>query len=199
MESFVLLVGLGNPGSRYERTRHNAGFWFLDAAARGLNLHFRYEKRFHGYVAEGDWNGDRLRLLKPDTYMNRSGQAVSALAGFFKVPLGRMLVAYDEIDLPPGSVRLKTGGGHGGHNGLRDVIAHAGTPDFSRLRIGVGHPGLSDQVVDYVLNRPGKAEQAEIDAAIDRVCEVLPTILDGDLGRAMQTLHTRPKEPQNEE
>lgn len=194
MEPFALLVGLGNPGARYAQTRHNAGFWFLEAAARRLNLHFRVEKRFHGLVAEGEWNGGKLRLLQPDTYMNRSGQAVSALAGFFKIPVARILIAHDEIDLPPGSVRLKTGGGHGGHNGLRDVIAHLGSPDFSRLRIGVGHPGLSDDVVDYVLDRPGKAEQADMESAIDSACEALPMILDGDLGRAMQTLHTRAKE-----
>ena len=193
MEPFALLVGLGNPGTRYAQTRHNAGFWFAEAAARRLNLQFRFEKRFQGRVAEGDWRGDRLRLLEPDTYMNHSGRAVAALAGFFKIPVARILIAHDEIDLPPGSVRLKTGGGHGGHNGLRDVIAHLGSPDFTRLRIGVGHPGLSDEVVDYVLERPGKSEQAGIEAAIDAACEVLPDILDGDLARAMQALHTRPK------
>lgn len=192
MDSFTLLVGLGNPGARYAQTRHNAGFWFLDAAAHGLNLDFRFEKRFHGQVAEGEWNGGKLRLLAPGTYMNRSGQAVAALAGFFKIPVERILVAHDEIDLPPGSVRLKTGGGHGGHNGLRDIVARTGSPDFARLRIGVGHPGLSDDVVGYVLERPGKAEQADIEAAIASACEALPMILDGDLGRAMQALHTRP-------
>lgn len=194
MESFALLVGLGNPGARYAQTRHNAGFWFAEAAARRLNLHFRTEKRFQGRVAEGDWRGDRLRILEPETYMNHSGRSVAALVGFFKVPLERILVAHDEVDLPPGIVRLKTGGGHGGHNGLRDVIGHVGSREFTRLRIGVGHPGLADDVVDYVLNRPGKAEQADIDAAIDATCDLLPEILDGDLARAMQTLHTRPKE-----
>jgi PTH1 family peptidyl-tRNA hydrolase len=193
MDAFALLVGLGNPGSRYEKTRHNAGFWLLEAAARRLNLHFRQEKRFLGRVAEGEWRGEKLRLLAPDTYMNHSGQAVSALAGFFKIPVGRILVAHDEIDLQPGDTRLKVGGGHGGHNGLRDIIAHLGSPDFARLRIGVGHPGLSDDVVDYVLHRPGKADQAEIERSIDAACDVLPDILDGDLSRAMQALHTRPK------
>jgi PTH1 family peptidyl-tRNA hydrolase len=194
MESFTLLVGLGNPGSRYARTRHNAGFWFLEAAARRLNLQFRFEKRFHAYLVEGEWQGEKLRLLAPDTWMNRSGQAVSALAGFFKIPVERILVAHDEIDLQPGNVRLKIGGGHGGHNGLRDVIARLGSPDFARLRIGVGHPGLADEVVDYVLTRAGKDEQDLIDASIEAACEVLPAILDGDLGRAMQVLHTRPKD-----
>lgn len=193
MDSFTLLVGLGNPGTRYAQTRHNAGFWFLDAAARKLNLHFRYEKRFRGHLAEREWKGEKLRLLEPDTYMNHSGQAVSALAGFFKVPAERILVAHDEIDLQPGDIRLKVGGGHGGHNGLRDVMAHLGSPEFVRLRIGVGHPGLADDVVDYVLNRAGKEEQDRIAASIDAACEVLPNILDGDLDRAMQALHTRPK------
>jgi len=190
MESFVLLVGLGNPGARYERTRHNAGFWFAEAAARRLNLHFRAEKKYQGRLAEGDWHGEKLRLLMPDTFMNHSGRSVGALAGFFKIPAERILVAHDEIDLPPGTVRLKTGGGHGGHNGLRDIVAQLGSPGFTRLRIGVGHPGMADDVVDYVLNRPGKAEQADIEAAIDRACEVLPDILNGDIGRAMQVLHT---------
>lgn len=194
METFALLVGLGNPGARYAQTRHNAGFWFAEAAARRLNLHFRSEKRFQGRVAEGDWRGDKLRILAPKTYMNHSGRSVAALAGFFKVPVERILVAHDEIDLPPGSVRLKTGGGHGGHNGLRDIIDQMGSREFTRLRIGVGHPGLADDVVDYVLSRPGKAEQGDIEASIDAACEVLPEILDGDLARAMQTLHTRPKE-----
>lgn len=194
MASFALLVGLGNPGPRYAETRHNAGFWFAEAAARRLGLHFRAEKRFLGSVAQGEWRGEKLRLLEPDTYMNHSGRAVSALAGFFKIPVERILVAHDEIDLPPGDARLKVGGGHGGHNGLRDIINHLGSPDFARLRIGVGHPGTSDEVVDYVLRRAGKAEQAQIDAAIDKACDILPDILDGDLSRAMQALHTKPRE-----
>lgn len=193
MEPFALLVGLGNPGTRYAPTRHNAGFWLAEAAARRLNMQFRSEKRFQGRVAEGGWKGDKLRLLMPETFMNHSGRSVAALAGFFRIPVERILVAHDEIDLPPGSVRLKTGGGHGGHNGLRDIIASMGSPDFTRLRIGVGHPGLADDVVDYVLNRPGKSEQADIEAAIDAACDALPDILDGDLPRAMQALHTKPK------
>lgn len=194
MESIVLLVGLGNPGPRYAETRHNAGFWFVEAAARHLNLHFRFEKRFHGHVAEGEWHGEKVRLLAPETYMNHSGRAVAALATFFKIPVERMLVAHDEIDLQPGDIRLKVGGGHGGHNGLRDIIGQMGSREFARLRIGVGHPGTSDDVVDYVLHRPGKAEQTGIEAAIDTACDVLPDILDGDLPRAMQALHTKPKQ-----
>lgn len=193
MEPFALLVGLGNPGARYESTRHNAGFWFAEAAARRLNAQFRPEKRFQGRVAEGVWHGEKVRLLMPDTYMNHSGRSVGALAGFFRIPAERVLVAHDEIDLPPGTVRLKTGGGHGGHNGLRDIIGQLGSPEFTRLRIGVGHPGLADDVVDYVLNRPGKAEQADIEASIDAACDVLPEILDGDLPAAMRVLHTKPK------
>jgi len=192
MATFTLLVGLGNPGDSYARTRHNAGFWFLEAAARKLSLRFHYEKRFFGDVADGVWRGEKLRLLKPGTYMNHSGRAVSALAGFFKTPVDRILVAHDEIDLPPGVARLKVGGGHGGHNGLRDILAQLGSPDFTRLRIGVGHPGLADEVVDYVLHRAGKAEQEEIERSIDAACDVLPDILDGNLSRAMQALHTGP-------
>jgi PTH1 family peptidyl-tRNA hydrolase len=191
MQSFALLVGLGNPGPRYVQTRHNAGFWFLEAAADELKLEFRSEKRFHGHVAEGEWGGERLRLLAPTTHMNESGRSVAAMAGFFRIPVGRILVAHDDIDLQPGQVRLKVGGGHGGHNGLRDIIAHLGSPDFTRLRLGVGHPGLADEVVDYVLERPGKADESAIDSAIESACEVLPAILDGDLARAMQVLHTR--------
>lgn len=191
MEPFALLVGLGNPGASYAQTRHNAGFWFLDAAARKLKLQCRFEKRFHGRVAEGVWGAGKLRLLQPETFMNHSGQAVAAVAGFFKIPLERILVAHDEIDLQPGDVRLKVGGGHGGHNGLRDIIAHTGSPDFARLRIGVGHPGLSHDVVDYVLHRPGKEEQVGIESSIDASCDVLPDILDGDLPRAMRILHSR--------
>lgn len=194
MDSYALLVGLGNPGDRYAQTRHNAGFWFLEAAARRLKLDFRFEKRFYGRLAEGEWNGGKLRLLAPETYMNHSGRAVAAITSFFKIPAQRILVAYDEIDLPPGTVRLKVGGGHAGHNGLRDVGAALGSPGFARLRIGVGHPGLAAEVVDYVLKRPGKAEQAQIESSIDAACEALPTILDGDLSRAMQVLHTAPKE-----
>ncbi|MGA8259112.1 MAG: aminoacyl-tRNA hydrolase [Arenicellales bacterium] len=194
MESFALLVGLGNPGPRYVSTRHNAGFWFLEAAADKLKLEFRSEKRFHGHIAEGQWRGDKVRLLAPATYMNESGRSVAAVAGFFRIPVERILVAHDDIDLQPGDVRLKVGGGHGGHNGLRDIITHLGSPDFTRLRLGVGHPGVADDVVDYVLERPGKAEEAAIEAAIQSGCEVLPEILDGDLARAMQVLHTRSKD-----
>ena len=194
MEPFALLVGLGNPGPRYVDTRHNAGFWFLDGAARRLNLEFRSEKRFQGHLAEGEWSGGKLRLLAPTTYMNHSGQSVSAVAGYFRIPVERILVAHDDIDLQPGDVRLKVGGGHGGHNGLRDIIAHLGSADFARIRFGVGHPGVADDVVDYVLERPGKDEESAIDSAIDAACEILPTILDGDLARAMQVLHTRGKD-----
>jgi len=189
----MLLAGLGNPGPRYAETRHNAGFWLAEAAARKLGLQWRFEKRFHGHLAEGPWRGEKVRLLAPDTFMNHSGRAVAAVAAFFKIPAARILVAHDEIDLPPGDIRLKVGGGHGGHNGLRDIIGHLGSRDFLRLRIGVGHPGTSDDVVDYVLHRPGRAEQTGIEGAIDAACGVLAEILDGDLPRAMQTLHTKPR------
>lgn len=189
----ALLVGLGNPGQRYERTRHNAGFWLLDRLARQLGAEFRSERRFSGDVASVRLDGRTVFLLKPTTFMNRSGQAVRALAHFHKLSPQQVLVIHDEIDLPPGTVRLKRGGGPGGHNGLRDIIAvFGGDRDFLRLRIGVGRPGPGAAgVVDYVLHTPSVAERDVIDAAIEGALDVLPLVLAGDTERAMQRLHTQ--------
>lgn len=188
MTKVSLIVGLGNPGADYERTRHNAGFWFVDALAAGG---LRKEARFHGLCGDVRMGGQSCRLLEPQTFMNRSGRAVAAMVDYFRFDIEEVLVVHDEIDLPPGVARLKRGGGHGGHNGLRDIIsALGGRKDFLRLRLGVGHPGHRDQVVDYVLHKPSKAEQASIDQAISDAIGVLPLVLDGDLERAMHRLHS---------
>ena len=189
--SYQLLIGLGNPGARYEATRHNAGVWLLERVARRHASGFRSSPRCFGSIADADIEGVRIRLFRPDTFMNHSGRAVAAVAGFYKVPVERILIAHDEIDLPPGTVRLKRGGGHGGHNGLRDVVPQLGASGFSRIRIGVGHPGHRDRVVGHVLDRPSPAERSEIDEAIDRVVDDIARIAGGDLEGAMNTLHRR--------
>lgn len=186
-----LIVGLGNPGLKYEPTRHNAGFWFVDELGRQLGFRFRPETKFHGSTAQCHVSGRHCRVFKPATYMNDSGRAVQAVAGFYRVPLEEILVAHDDIDLPVGTVRLKRGGGHGGHNGLRDLIRHLGGNDFHRLRIGVAHPGHRDEVVDYVLQRPSKQDRQLMDDAIDAALAVIPEIVGGDLERAMHQLHSR--------
>ena len=189
--SYQLLIGLGNPGARYETTRHNAGLWLLERVARRYASGFRSSPRCFGSIADADIAGTRVRLFRPDTFMNHSGRAVAAVAAFYKVPIERILIAHDEIDLPPGTVRLKRGGGHGGHNGLRDVVPQLASAGFSRIRIGVGHPGSKDRVVGYVLDRPPRAERSEIDDAIERVVDEIARIAGGDLEGAMNTLHRR--------
>jgi PTH1 family peptidyl-tRNA hydrolase len=188
-----LIVGLGNPGTEYQATRHNAGFWFVDALARRCRQEFRGESRFSSDVARCLLDGRDCRLQKPQTFMNRSGLAVRSLMQFFRVPLEGILVAHDELDLPAGTVRLKTGGGHGGHNGLRDLISHLGSRDFHRLRIGIAHPGSKHQVVDYVLKPPGKDDRRLIEAALDSAADVMPLVLDGQLDKAMHRLHSHNK------
>jgi PTH1 family peptidyl-tRNA hydrolase len=191
-----LVVGLGNPGKKYEATRHNAGFWWVERLARAARSEFRHEGRFHGEVAKVAAPGGELWLLKPVTFMNQSGRAVAALAGFYKLAPEQILVVHDELDLPPGSVRLKKGGGTGGHNGLNDIAAQLGTKDFWRLRIGIGHPrnqtATEQEVLDYVLHKPGAADHAAIDDAISRGLEVWPMIAEDRLEAAMLRLHTKP-------
>ena len=184
------MVGLGNPGADYVSTRHNAGFWFVDELARRAGAPFKPEKKFHGEMARIDIAGQDVRLLKPMTYMNRSGLAIRAAADFLKVPAGAILVAHDEIDLPPGTLRLKQGGGHGGHNGLRDTHAHMGA-DYLRLRIGVGHPGNASEVVGYVLKRPSKDEEGLILRAIDDAADGFELLLKEGLQKAQTALHSR--------
>ncbi len=188
-DALRLIVGLGNPGPDYEQTRHNAGFWFVDELARRHNGVFRPETKFSGELCRVHLDGNEVWLFKPMQYMNRSGHPVKQVSGFYKIPCEQMLVAYDEIDLPPGTVKLKRSGGHGGHNGMRDIFSHLGR-EFWRLRIGVGHPGSKDLVVDYVLGRPGKRDQGAIDAAIDAAADVTPLMVRGDMERAMHRLHS---------
>ena len=187
-----LVVGLGNPGPRYADTRHNAGFWFADDLAYRCAAAFRRAPKFLGDLAEAQWGG-RFWLLKPETFMNRSGASVGALARFYRLSAPQILVVHDDLDLPPGAVRVKRGGGHGGHNGLRDVMAQLGDREFLRLRIGIGHPGNSDQVVDYVLTRAPREEQDLIEQAITQAVDVFPHILEGNLDKAMNLLHRRPQ------
>ena len=185
-----LITGLGNPGREYERTRHNAGFWFVDELARAHGGTWRHESKYQCELAKVRIAENELWLLKPMTFMNRSGAALQAVGAFYRIPVLQMLIAHDEIDLPPGVVRLKQGGGHGGHNGVRDVIAQLGA-DFWRLRIGVGHPGSKAQVIDAVLDRASAAEQQLIDAALARAYAALPELLRGDPQKLMKMLHTR--------
>ncbi len=192
MTAISLIVGLGNPGPEYEPTRHNAGFWFVDEIARRSGKSFTTEAKFNSQVARCMEGGKEFRLQKPMTFMNGSGQAVGALARFFKIPLEEILVVHDELDLPAGSVKLKKGGGHGGHNGLRDMISHLGSKDFYRLRVGIGHPGHKSQVVDYVLKKPSKEDRCLIEDAMYDALNVLPKILDGEFEKAMHELHSRP-------
>ncbi len=185
-----MVVGLGNPGADYENTRHNAGALFVEALARDAGQTLRPEKKYHGLYARIQWQGLDLHLLNPSTFMNRSGTAIKALADFFKIPPEQILVAHDELDLPPGTAKLKKGGGHGGHNGLRDTIAHLSTNDFQRLRLGIGHPGDSRKVTGYVLGRLGKQETEQLNAVFDEVMRVLPDAASGKLAAAMNRLHS---------
>ncbi|MCP4063114.1 MAG: aminoacyl-tRNA hydrolase [Gammaproteobacteria bacterium] len=189
-QDIVMVVGLGNPGADYENTRHNAGALFVEALARTAGQTLRPEKKYHGLYARIQWQGLDLHLLNPTTFMNRSGLAIKALADFFKIQPQQILIAHDELDLPPGTAKLKKGGGHGGHNGLRDAIAHLGTNDFQRLRIGIGHPGDSRRVTGYVLGRLGKQETEELNAVIDEIMRVLPDAASGKLPGAMNRLHS---------
>ena len=191
MTRIKALIGLANPGTQYEATRHNAGAWLVEEVARQSSAELRPEKKFLGLYAKAFVEGSDLHLLVPTTYMNRSGASVAALANFFKLAPDEMLIAHDELDLPPGSARYKQGGGHGGHNGLRDIISALGNQkQFHRLRIGIGHPGEAKQVVNYVLGRPGKAEQEAIERSLDECLATLPLALSGDWAKAMNRLHS---------
>ncbi len=189
-EEIKLIVGLGNPGREYEPTRHNAGFWWVDEFAHEHHYTFKAEGKFHGLAARGQVHGRELFLLKPQAFMNLSGRAVGALAQFYKILPESILVVHDELDLPPGSAKLKLGGGHGGHNGLKDIIAHLGTRDFWRLRLGIGHPGERAEVSGYVLNAPRREELELIEHAMRRAQDVAPLIVEGKLEAAMLKLHS---------
>jgi peptidyl-tRNA hydrolase, PTH1 family len=189
-----LVVGLQNPGASYERTRHNAGGWFARTLAEQLGVTLRPHKAFHGDVASAELGGQLFYILLPHTFMNQSGRAVRALCQFYKIEPDSVLVAHDELDLPAGIARLKTGGGHGGHNGLRDLIAHAGGSNFHRLRLGVGHPGHKDLVLDYVLGKPSQADKQAIDDAIRRATEIMPDVILERFSAAKLALHTKKEE-----
>ena len=193
MSEIKLIVGLGNPGREYERTRHNAGFWWVDAIAEARNAAWKREAKFFGWTTKASDGGHDFHLLKPYTYMNESGRSVGALMRFFRIEPAQLLVVHDELDLPPGTVKLKKGGGTGGHNGLADIAEVLGTKDFWRLRIGIGHPGDKNVVADYVLHEARREEQALIDPAFERSLDLLPRIAKGRLVDAMTWLHTTPK------
>jgi peptidyl-tRNA hydrolase, PTH1 family len=194
-----LIVGLGNPGAEYAATRHNAGFWLVDALARDAGASLRHETRFNGMLARARLFGEEVWLLQPQTFMNRSGLSVVALAHFYKILPDQILVAHDDLDLPPGTVKLKLGGGSGGHNGLKDISAHLSTQQYWRLRIGIGHPrdllpqsaqaGARPDVVNFVLKPPRKEEQEVIDRSLERATNVMQYVVKGELERAMLLLH----------
>lgn len=187
--SIRLVVGLGNPGAEYAETRHNAGFWFCERLAADMGAGFSNESRFHGRVAHARSAG--VWLLMPQTFMNRSGQSVGALARFHRIPPAEILVAHDELDIPPGQLRLKFGGGPGGHNGLKDISAHLGTQDYWRLRIGIGHPGDRNEVVNFVLKPPRREEMDDIDLALDRALALWPLIEKSDWNAAVKRANTK--------
>jgi peptidyl-tRNA hydrolase, PTH1 family len=191
--SIKLIVGLGNPGKEYESTRHNAGFWFVDEMAKRLGADVKRDAKFFGAVGKAHITGVPVWFLKPSTFMNRSGQAVAALANFYQILPEEILVAHDELDLLPGQTKMKRAGGHAGHNGLRDIQAKMGSPDFWRLRLGIGHPRtleLQLQVADFVLQQPSKADRKLIDADIYRAADVMPECIAGQFEVAMMKLHT---------
>ncbi len=197
-----LFVGLGNPGTEYESPRHNAGFWWVDALARELKLSLVADRSYHGLLARGNVNGQTVWLLEPQTYMNLSGKSVAALARFFKIAPQDILVVHDELDVPPGQAKLKFGGGHGGHNGLRDIHAQLGTGDYWRLRLGIGHPGDKNEVADWVLKKPAPDQREAIEACVARTLKAAPEMLAGDMAKATLVVHThkppRPKPPRPE-
>ena len=192
MTAVQLIVGLGNPGPEYDQTRHNAGALFVERLADAKGVRLVADKKYFGLLGKFSHQGQDVRLLIPTTYMNRSGQAVAALARFYRIEPDAILVAHDELDMPPGVAKLKKGGGHGGHNGLRDIIAQLGNNNgFHRLRLGIGHPGHASLVSGFVLSRAPRSEQELLDKSIDYALEVVPDILAGDWTKAMQTLHSR--------
>ncbi|HEC29239.1 MAG TPA: aminoacyl-tRNA hydrolase [Gammaproteobacteria bacterium] len=185
-----LIAGLGNPGNKYKQTRHNAGFWFLDALASEYGADLRTDDKFHGETAKIKIGDQEIWLLKPDTFMNLSGQAIAAISRFYKIPAEEVLVVHDELDLPPGTARLKRDGGHGGHNGLRDTIEKLGSKEFARLRLGIGHPGDKSRVHDYVLHQASRDDQIALEIAIRHSTGVISEIVSGDWDKAMNQLHT---------
>ena len=194
MAGLRLIVGLGNPGTEYLRTRHNAGFWFVDALVSGQNERFGFDGKLHGETCKLRIGGEPVWVLKPATFMNKSGLAVAAALRYYKIEPEECLVAHDDLDLPAGTVRLKFDGGHGGQNGLRDIMAHLGHGKFHRLRLGIGHPGHKDQVTPWVLGRPSVKDEDALLDGVARALNVLPLAVHGQFDKAMQQLHT-PAQP----
>lgn len=190
-----LFVGLGNPGPEYEDTRHNAGFWWIDVLARRWNTTLQADRGYHGLVARANLPQGPVWLLEPQTYMNLSGKSVAALARFFKITPQEILVAHDELDLLPGQMKLKQGGGAAGHNGLKDMHAQLGSPDFWRLRLGIGHPGVKSEVANFVLRKPPSSERELIEGCIDRSMEAVKALLEGDMAAASRVIHAKPERP----
>ena len=197
-----LFVGLGNPGTEYEATRHNAGFWWVDALARDWKLSLLPERSYHGLVARANVGGQSVWLLEPQTFMNLSGKSVGALARFFKIAPDEILVVHDELDVVPGQAKLKFGGSHAGHNGLRDIHAQLGTGNYWRLRLGIGHPGVKSEVVNWVLKKPQKEQREAIEDAIVRTLHAVPALVAGEMEKATMQIHTskppRPKPPRRD-
>jgi len=197
-----LFVGLGNPGTEYEATRHNVGFWWVDALARELKLSLSMDKGYHGLVARTSLHGRTVWLLEPQTFMNLSGKSVAALARFFKIAPEEILVIHDELDITPGQAKLKFGGSHAGHNGLRDIHAQLGTDDYWRLRLGIGHPGVKSEVVNWVLKKPAPEQRTAIEECIARTLKAVPPLMAGEMEKATLLVHTskppRPKPPRPE-
>ena len=198
MPSIRLIAGLGNPGAQYARTLHNVGFWLVDRLASQGNTTFRREPKFFGDVCEVKLGAHRVRLLKPETFMNLSGQSILALAQFYKIPVDSVLIVHDEIDLAPGTLRLKQGGGHGGHNGLRDISLRLGS-NFARLRIGIGHPGHKDDVHDYVLHGPRREQEEALHSSLDEAIKMIPQIVSGEFKQVMNVLHRRRRRSDEED
>ena len=202
MNEIKLIVGLGNPGAEYEATRHNAGFWWIDALARDLKVTLVPDRGYHGLVARTSIGGQSVWLLQPQTFMNLSGKSVAALARFFKIAPEEILVVHDELDVLPGQAKLKFGGSHAGHNGLRDIHAQLGTGDYWRLRLGIGHPGVRSEVVGWVLKKPLREHREAMDEAIDRTLKAVPALVAGEMDKATLLIHTskppRPKPPRKE-
>lgn len=187
-----LLVGLGNPGVQYSATRHNAGAWFVEQAAQSYSVKLQKEPKFQGLVGTASVDGQKMWFFLPSTFMNQSGQAVRAICDFYRIPPSSVLVAHDDLDFPPGMIRIKQEGGHGGHNGLRDIITHLNASNFLRLRIGIGHPGHRDQVHDYVLSPPSVADSDKIQTALHEAIRLLPDLSNGEIQKAIQKIHHAP-------
>ncbi len=191
MMTIKLIVGLGNPGIKYAQTRHNIGFLFIDSLCNNYQFRLSDNKKFHGSAAKVTINTHDLWLLKPETFMNLSGKSVASLANFYKIKPEEIVVVYDDLDLPPGTAKLKKSGGHGGHNGLRDIISALGSKDFYRIRLGIGHPGHKSKVLSWVLNRPSQDDEISFNVAIKNSIDVIEDLIDGQLEKAMKELHTK--------